>query len=86
MLELGCGVGRMTKALARRFRSVHATEVPPEMVVQGRSLCPELNNVTWEVSDGFNLSTIPDEALHFAFSFLVFQHVPHKQLVLHNVA
>ena len=71
MLELGCGVGRMTKALARRFRSVHATDVSPEMVVQGRSLCPELNNVTWEVSDGFDLSTIPDGSLDFAFSFLV---------------
>ena len=62
ILALRCGVGRMTKALSRRFRSVHATEVPPEMVVQGRSLCPELNKVTWEVSDGFDLSTIPDRS------------------------
>ena len=62
MLELGCGVGRMTKALACRFRSVHATDVSPEMVVQSRTLCPELNNVTWEVSDGFDLSTIPDRS------------------------
>ena len=60
MLELGCGVGWMTKALAWRFGSVHATDVPTEMVVQGRSLSPELNNVTWEVPDGFDLSTIPD--------------------------
>ena len=86
MLELGCGVGWMTKALDCRFRSVHATDVSPEMVVQGRTLCPELNNVTWEVSDGFDLSTIPDVSLDFAFSFLVFQHVPHKEIVLHNVA
>ena len=86
MLELGCGVGWMTKALDCRFRSVHATDVSPEMVVQGRTLCPELNNVTWEVSDGFDLSTIPDVSLDFAFSFLFFQHVPHKQLVFHNVS
>ena len=33
VLELECGVGRMTKALACRFRSVHATDVSPEMVV-----------------------------------------------------
>ena len=76
----------MTKALACRFRSVHATDVTTEMVVQGRSLCPELNNVTWEVSDGFDLSAIPDGSLDLAFSFLVFQHVPHKQIVLHNVS
>ncbi len=86
MLELGCGVGRMTKALSRRFRSVRATDVSPEMVQQGQSLCPELNNVTWEVSDGFDLTTISDGSLDFAFSFLVFQHVPHKEIVLHNVA
>ncbi len=86
MLELGCGVGRMTKALARRFRYVHSTDVSPEMVSQARSLCPELDNVIWEVSNGFDLTSIPDGALDFCFTFLVFQHVPQKEIILHNVS
>ena len=86
MLELGCGVGRMTKGLARRFRCVHATDVSSEMVSQARVHCPELDNAAWEVTDGFDLAFIPTGALDFAFSFLVFQHVPQKEIVLHNVA
>ena len=85
MLELGCGVGRMTKALAARFDIVHATDVSGEMVEQARGHCPELGNVHWEVTNGFDLSSIGDGNLDFAFSFLVFQHVPQKEIVLRNV-
>ena len=86
MVELGCGVGRMTKALAARFDIVHATDVSGEMVEQARGHCPELGNVHWEVTNGFDLSSIGDGSLDFAFSFLVFQHVPQKEIVLRNIA
>ena len=86
VLELGCGVGRMTKALAQRFGSVYATDVSPEMVTQARALCPELKNVTWEITNGFELSLIPDSSVDFAFSFLVFQHVPDREIILRNIA
>ena len=72
MVELGCGVGRMTKALAARFDIVHATDVSGEMVEQARGHCPELGNVHWEITNGFDLSSIGDGSLDFAFSFLVF--------------
>lgn len=86
MLELGCGVGRMTKALAERFDAVHATDVSAEMVEQARNYSHDLKNVRWEVTNGFDLSSIEDGSLDFAFSFLVFQHVPQKEIVLRNVA
>lgn len=86
MLEVGCGVGRMTKALASRFDRVHATDVSAEMVERARGYCPELGNVNWELTDGFGFSSMGDGSLDFAFSFLVFQHVPQKDIVLRNVA
>ena len=85
VLELGCGVGRMTGALARRFGRVHATDVSPEMLSRARELCPDLPNVSWLLTDGYSLP-IPDASLDFAFSFLVFQHVPLKEIILRNVA
>lgn len=86
MLELGCGVGRMTRALAKRARFVHATDVSEEMIEQARGYCPGLANVRWEVTNGFDVASIDDGALDFSFSFLVFQHVPQKEIVLRNVA
>lgn len=86
MLELGCGVGRMTQALAERFRTVHAKDVSAEMIEQARSYCHDLGNVKWEVTNGFDISSIGEGSLDFAFSFLVFQHVPQKEIVFKNVA
>ena len=86
MLELGCGVGRMTKALAARFRYVHATDVSEEMVEQAKGHCLDLENVKWEVTNGFDVASIGDGELDFTFSFLVFQHVPEKEIVLSNAA
>src|SRR5215470_14925484 len=36
VLEIGCGAGRITRALARRFGEVHAVDISPEMVRQAR--------------------------------------------------
>src|SRR5919198_2975144 len=35
-LEIGCGIGRMTKFLAQAFGEVHATDVSPEMIEMAR--------------------------------------------------
>src|SRR5258705_7114449 len=37
VLELGCGIGRMTKFLASVFAEVHATDVSGEMIAQARA-------------------------------------------------
>ena len=56
------------------------------MIEQARGYCPGLANVRWEVTNGFDVASIGDGALDFSFSFLVFQHVPQKEIVLRNVA
>ena len=85
MLELGCGVGRMTRSLAQRFKRVYAVDVSPEMVSRAQDYCPDLNNVSWEVVNGFDLSSISDSCMDFAFSFLVFQHVPQQDISLGDI-
>jgi len=36
VLEIGCGAGRMTRALANLFGEVHAVDVSGEMIAQAR--------------------------------------------------
>src|SRR5262245_43722097 len=36
LLEIGCGIGRMTRHLADAFGEVHATDVSAEMIAQAR--------------------------------------------------
>jgi len=85
MLELGCGVGRMTRILCHHFKHIYATDVSPEMISKAKSYMPKDTNVTWCLSDGFEIPSIRNNSLDFAFSFLVFQHIPDKEIILANV-
>ncbi len=80
-LEIGCGVGRMTRALARMFGHVTAVDVSDEMLAQARSNLAELQNVTLVLGDGSTLACLPDAAFDFAFSFIVFQHIPSREVI-----
>ncbi len=85
VLDLGCGIGRMTRSLARRFSHVYAVDVSPEMISRAKAFNKDLSNVTWHLVDGFDLAFIQDRQIDFAFSFLVFQHVPHREIVMRNI-
>jgi ubiquinone/menaquinone biosynthesis C-methylase UbiE len=76
MLEIGCGVGRMTRMLARIFAQVTGVDISEEMVRQARENTADLNNVDLLVGDGCTLAGLPDANYDFAFSFIVFQHIP----------
>lgn len=85
MLELGCGVGRMTRSFSRRFRVVYALDISPEMLKQGRALHPDFPNIVWMQGDGQGLGMFADASLDFVFSFIVLQHMPTPQLGLNYV-
>src|SRR4051812_37380847 len=54
-LDIGCGVGRLTRVLADRARHVHAIDVSAEMLQRARELNAHLTNVTWHHGDGTTL-------------------------------
>jgi ubiquinone/menaquinone biosynthesis C-methylase UbiE len=76
MLEIGCGVGRMTRMLARIFEHITGVDISEEMIRQARENTADLNNVDLLVGDGCTLTALPDASYDFAFSFIVFQHIP----------
>lgn len=76
MLEIGCGVGRMTRCFARRFREVHGVDVAPEMVSIAKERLSGLDNVTLHVGNGYDLDFLGDGSIDFVFSYITFQHIP----------
>src|SRR5215211_9366863 len=48
VLEIGCGVGRMTRSLAELFGEVHGVDVSGEMVRRGRELLADVPNARSE--------------------------------------
>ena len=76
VLEIGCGAGRVTGALARVFGEVHAVDVSEEMVERAREFLSDGPNVSLYKNNGLDLSVLPDITFDFAFSHLVCQHIP----------
>ncbi len=87
MLEIGCGVGRMTFALAKRFGTVEAIDISGEMVKRAKELQARLGigNVRFQVGNGKDLRVFPDESMDFGFSYIVFQHIPEISIILNYV-
>lgn len=81
-LDLGCGVGRLTRALAGRVSHVHALDVSGEMLDRARELNAQLTNVSWHHGDGTTLHPLADASIDAALSHVVFQHIPDPQITL----
>jgi len=81
-LEIGCGAGRMTRALARFFGQVCAVDISPEMVRQARDAVERFPNAHVFRNNGKDLTPVRDRApFDFAFSSMVFQHIPSRQII-----
>jgi SAM-dependent methyltransferase len=80
VVEIGCGIGRLTRALAPRVQSVDALDISEEMLARAKEHNPELENVRWLHGDGTTLKPLPDGAYDACISFVVFQHLPDPEL------
>jgi lipopolysaccharide biosynthesis glycosyltransferase len=86
VLDLGCGLGRLTRALAGRARAVVAVDVSAEMLARARALNEGLDGVTWVHGDGETLAGVEDASCDAAVSHVVFQHIPDPAVTLGYVA
>jgi SAM-dependent methyltransferase len=92
VLEIGCGAGRVTRAFAGYFGEVFAVDISKEMVRQARLAVQGFPNAHVFRNNGKDLSAVRLKWWHrfglgeplqldFAFSFLVFQHIPSKAII-----
>ena len=82
VVEIGCGAGRMSRAIARRVAEVTAVDVSPRMLELAREHNPRLGNVQWVLGDGTTLQPIPDASADVCISHVVLQHIPDPEVTL----
>ena len=81
VLEIGCGAGRITRALSRVFGEVHAVDISAKMIDRAKELLGRIPNVFLYQNNGMDLSVVPAGGFDFIYSFIVFQHIPEKEVV-----
>ncbi len=81
VLEIGCGAGRLTRALARLFGEIHAVDVSGEMVVRAKDALKDFPHAHIYQNNGCDLTVVPELAFDFAYSAIVFQHIPSREVI-----
>src|SRR5206468_10207715 len=80
-IEVGCGPGRMTTALAERFDRVLALDVSPAMLEQARAAVPDAR-VEFRAISGERLDGVGDAIADVVVCYLVLQHLPSRAAVV----
>jgi len=74
VVEIGCGVGRLTRAIAPAVGRVIALDISERMLAIARQ--GNLPNAEFQVAQGFTLPGIPDGSADLVLGYCVFQHLP----------
>ena len=74
-LDFGCGVGRLTNALATHFDHVVGVDISPTMLETARTLVSD-ERCEFVENDAPHLERFADDSVDLAVSSLVLQHMP----------
>jgi SAM-dependent methyltransferase len=85
VLEIGCGAGRISRALASRFKLVFAYDISDEYIRIAKEKNNHLKNVIFTVNNGVSFPEVGDGSIDFVFSGWTMQHMPTKDVVVKNI-
>jgi len=74
-LEIGCGLGRLIKPIARQCAEVIGIDISPKMLSFARDYLKKVPNVELHLNDGQTMPMIEDGSIDWVFSHLTFQHL-----------
>lgn len=80
-LDFGCGAGRLTRALARRFETAVGVDISARMVETARRLNEDVPGCEFRVNSAPDLRQFEDGEFDFAYTSLVLQHLPGRTLI-----
>ncbi|MEW6156974.1 MAG: class I SAM-dependent methyltransferase [Verrucomicrobiota bacterium] len=81
-LDFGCGAGRLTRALAKRFERCLGVDISEPMLARARELNAQFANAEFLQNFAPHLQAIGPREFDFIYTHLVFQHLPKASLVL----
>jgi SAM-dependent methyltransferase len=80
-LDFGCGVGRLTRAMAESFAAVVGVDVAPGMIEQARRLNADRPTCSFVLNASDHLGFADDQSFDFVYSDIVLQHVPTEAMI-----
>ena len=81
VLDFGCGVGRLTRALATYFRECYGVDVSETMVAKAAELNRDTPNCKFVVNTEPHMRVFSDNDFDMVYTSLVLQHVPSTTII-----
>ena len=85
-LDFGCGVGRLTRALATHFSRCYGVDISVNMIEQAKALNRQHGGCEFLVIQEDYLGIFADNSFDLVVSFRVLQHLPSADLIRKYVA
>jgi len=74
-LDFGCGVGRLSQALAEHFDSVTGVDIAPSMITEARARNRYGDKVNYVLNERADLSIFADQSFDFIYTEITLTHL-----------
>jgi ubiquinone/menaquinone biosynthesis C-methylase UbiE len=74
-LDFGCGVGRLTRALADHFDEAHGVDIAPSMIRRAEDLNAGVEGCRFHLNTTADLAVFPDDHFDLVYSNITLQHI-----------
>lgn len=75
-LDFGCGIGRLTRALASRYDEAIGVDISASMLERARALHATSRNLRFVENTAAHLHFLGDASVDFVYSVITLHHVP----------
>jgi 2-polyprenyl-3-methyl-5-hydroxy-6-metoxy-1,4-benzoquinol methylase len=77
-LDFGCGIGRLTNALAKYFEVVHGVDISASMIERAKQLCRFRGKISYFQNTASNLQSFASGTYDLVYTEIVLQHISPK--------
>jgi len=81
VLDIGCGIGRILIPMASIFKEAIGVDVSKKMIALSKEYVKKIPNCHTYENSGSDLSLFEDDYFDFCYSYIVFQHIPKKEII-----
>ncbi|HEY2115313.1 MAG TPA: class I SAM-dependent methyltransferase [Candidatus Angelobacter sp.] len=79
-LDFGCGVGRLTRALAEHFAECCGVDISPTMITLAKEFNHDLPQCRFLLNERDKLESLPDNYFGFVYTSIVLQHIAERYI------
>src|SRR6266487_974470 len=86
VLDFGCGVGRLTRALSRYFTQSYGVDIAESMIAKAKEMNQLNTGCTFIVNSEPHLRIFSDNSFDMIYSKIVLQHIPNTEIIKSYIA